>query len=199
MGRRILDTPKSVEKLLLVRKGHSVKRCHTEPIIGNYFVGQHSAGVAALLLAFTNGEASSELLTAALYHDVPECVLGDLPAPTRWYNTPETQHALDLAENRFIKAHGLYVQLDSEEKELLYVADKMELMFFCKEQRGMGNTLVDGMFWRLVDRLSELAMIEGSPEPCQELFSYLVQDYPERQESWDVWDLHLGRHDTENK
>lgn len=187
-----MDIPKSVSKLLLIRKGHSVKRCHTEPIIGSYCVGQHSAGVAALLLAFTDGEASVHLLKAALYHDIPECVLGDIPAPAKWYNTEETQKALDLTEKHFVHDQELFVPLRERELELLYIADKMELMFFCKEQRDMGNTHVDHMFNKLVGRLEELGSIEMAPEPCQELFSYLVENYPEVRDTWDVWSLVKG-------
>ena len=168
------DRPEVVSKILLIRQGHNVKRCHAERIIGENTVGQHSAGVASLVLVFTDGKASANLLTAALYHDVPEAVFGDIPAPAKWWMEAEVKAGLERAECRFMHSKGLHPELSEDEAEYLYVADKMEFMFFCLEQRGLGNTHVDHAFWKVVGALEASASIELGSPPIQELFIYLI-------------------------
>lgn len=177
-GLREEDERASIDRLLLVRKGHAVKRCHTEPIIGENTVGQHSAGVAALLLEFTGGQASAELLKAAIYHDVSEARYGDMPATAKWLFDNGERDAMAEAERAFEEEVGLRANLSEQEKFLLHLADKMELMFFCYEQRLMGNTRVDIIFKRLVDRLEDLSAIERAPERAAAIHFYLMDNYP---------------------
>src|SRR6266705_5974190 len=61
-----------------------VRRFHTVPCAGEpQTVGQHSCGVALIVLA-CHPLPSAQLLQACLTHDLNESVLGDLPAPTKW-------------------------------------------------------------------------------------------------------------------
>ena len=174
-----------VNRVLLVRQGHAVDRLHTERIIGGQTNGDHSAGVAALLIEFTEGEASAKLLMAAIHHDVAEAIFGDVPAPAKWWQIEAVKKELEFAELEFAANAGLWTKLllTEQERDLLRLADKMELMFYCLEQRQMGNTHVGHVFWNLVNHLSELGAVEMAPEPAQEIFTYLIDSYPEGSES----------------
>ena len=93
---------------------------------------------------------------------------------------------LEFAELEFAANAGLWTKLPltEQERDLLRLADKMELMFYCLEQRQMGNTHVGHVFWNLVNHLSELGAVEMAPEPAQEIFTYLIDSYPEGSECY---------------
>ena len=67
---------------------------------------------------------------AALYHDVPEIILGDIPATAKW-DYPELHQAFERAEKKVMDDLGLNFVLTAEEKNRLKMADMLELVMYC--------------------------------------------------------------------
>lgn len=126
-------------------RGGSVKRYHTVPTIGEETVGEHSFGVAMMVLAITGGKASMDLLKAALFHDMAEQVTGDSPFTSK-KAFPLLKCALEVAEEDWEKENGFHIELNERDRNLLKAADMLQLLMFCSKQRSLGNTFMDKVF-----------------------------------------------------
>ena len=123
-------------------------------------VQEHSHMVAALAhaLGLIRREAfggdcdPAALAEAALYHDAPEILTGDLPTPVK-YHGRELKHAYDEIEGLAIKKllgalpeelRPAYEKLltapqRTEEYELVKAADRLSAYIKCVEERRAGN------------------------------------------------------------
>lgn len=122
-------------------------------------VEEHSYEVAVLAHALAvigrdvfHKEISPEkAAAAALFHDAPEIITGDLPTPIKYYN-PELKNAYKgveavaqekLLEKLPVSLRGAYAPLLREEDETLrrYVkaADKLAAWLKCQEELKAGN------------------------------------------------------------
>lgn len=128
------------------RKGGDVKRFHTVTMQREHLVSSHSFNVALIVLEiFPN--ASAAVIKAALYHDLEEAVVGDMPATTKW-NYPDLADALKIVEGQVTASMGLALSLTDWEKELLKTADLSDLVLSCFEEYRLGNKGA----WEIVQR-----------------------------------------------
>lgn len=107
-------------------------RYHGTPSPHYQNIAAHSWGVATLI-AMLHPDPSAALLIEALKHDVPEKILGDLPADAKWDN-PSLADAYSRAEVRVRDEHGLGQvtdRLSKEELDWLRACDLLELMLWC--------------------------------------------------------------------
>lgn len=135
------------ELLTELRFGGNVSRYHCERTIRTQRVSEHSHGVAVILCFIT--EPSVNLLKAALFHDLNEKRVGDMPAPIKWAN-PKIQEFLDEAGKKADKELEISVKLSAVEETLLKIADYLEAAFFCLEERTMGNCYVNPIMANLI-------------------------------------------------
>lgn len=126
-----------VSRLLQIRKGGDVKRFHTVTMLREHLVSSHSWGVATIILD-VYPECSKELLIAALYHDVPEHIVGDMPATTKWRH-PELADKLAQAEAQAVAEMGLEMILSPYEQKVLKFADMADLVLCCLQEVQLGN------------------------------------------------------------
>lgn len=119
------------------RAGSHVTRFHTVRTIRQQTVGEHSHGVALLVIA-VYPEASANLLKAALCHDLAEAFTGDTPATAKWAS-PQLTEALEALERQFIRDYGLHHELSELEAKVLKWADMAELVLYGMEEYLMGN------------------------------------------------------------
>ena len=152
--------------------GAAVKRYHTIPTINSETVGEHSFGVAMMVLAITEQKASANLLKAALFHDMAEQHTGDVPFPSK-KAFPIVKFALEAAEESWNEENGFHVDLTDRDKRVLKWADMSQLLWFCKIQRDLGNTNMDEVFSNGVRFLKTLEP-EGR---CLEIFNWLISNY----------------------
>ena len=125
------------DKIETIYDAQFINRYHTVPLGGlRQTVGAHSYAVVVLLDQLWDN-CSKSLLLSALYHDVPEIVLGDIPATAKW-EYPEIQEAFDKAEQKVFKELGLIFVLTPEEQGRLKMADMLELVLYAKRHSG-GN------------------------------------------------------------
>lgn len=127
-------------------RGGQVVRFHTLPQLHPQLIAAHSYGVAWLCWVLTQGAASAELLYAALVHDVPEFLTGDLPHPTKKHVGLGVMH--ELEQGVMATAHLPEPRLSGEEKRVLELADLLEGMLQCARERSLGNQLLGSVFAR---------------------------------------------------
>jgi len=115
-----------------------IRRYHTVPITGEQTVGHHAYNVVQILRHITNDMLSTNLLKAALDHDVLEYFTGDIPHPTK-KNFPDLALALDEVEEMLEFEMGIDYELEDVEVQLLRWADTLEAGIFGKYQMELGN------------------------------------------------------------
>lgn len=134
------------ERVEFIYKGAKTKRFHTADTLTTQTVGEHSFGVAWLVVLL-RPSARKELILAALSHDLAEHVVGDVSSVAkRAY--PELKAALDAAEGTVLKQHSLDFEtgLTDDEVRVLKVADLMDGMLFCVRERRMGSKVAVEIF-----------------------------------------------------
>jgi len=100
-------------------------------------VSSHSWGVA-LIVTYIHPECSARLLKAALWHDIPEYITGDIAAPTKWEHASLALE-VERIETNVIRALNIDVSLMHFEQEVLKVADMADLILCCLEEYKLGN------------------------------------------------------------
>ena len=88
------------ERLKAVERSARVRRYHTEPVIHQQNVGEHTYGVMWFILLMVDNP-SAALLNAALMHVTPEYAVGDVPSPTK--KAPVIKQAFDQLEDEVLE------------------------------------------------------------------------------------------------
>ena len=118
------------EKLETIYDAQFINRYHTVPLGGlRQTVGAHSYAVVVLLDQLWDN-CSKNLLLSALYHDVPEIVLGDIPATAKW-SYPDVQKVFKKAEQKVMRDLDIDFVLTDRELNRLKMADMLELVMYC--------------------------------------------------------------------
>ena len=73
---------------------------------------------------------------AALYHDAPEIITGDMPTPVK-YSSPGLRDAYKALEAESVAS--MTRLLTAEEKRLLKAADRLSALVKCMEEQRSGN------------------------------------------------------------
>lgn len=138
--RNYVQTASGRTAALLMQFGQT-KRYHTEVLLKEQDVAQHTFNVAWLCWLLSQREPSAELLMSALAHDAGERWTGDLPAPVK--RGTGLGGAFDALENAATaKAGWVPPGLSLTEGQILKMADALEGAFFCLRELKLGNRLV---------------------------------------------------------
>ena len=129
-------------KLQFIYRGAKTKRYHTADTLTSQTVGEHSFGVAWLVVLLCP-DARKELILAALAHDLAEHQVGDVSSPTKKKH-PEIKEFLDATERSLLASVGLdfETKLFVYEKRVLKAADILDGMMFCLREFNMGSRAV---------------------------------------------------------
>tara|TARA_R110002167_G_scaffold55830_3_gene158547 strand:- start:203 stop:595 length:393 start_codon:yes stop_codon:yes gene_type:complete len=84
-------------------------------------------------------DSSNSLITFALWHDIPEYIVGDTPVTAKWQDE-NLAKVVEEAERRVAKEHKLYVKLTETEKLKLSIADLLEVLWYASEEVALGNS-----------------------------------------------------------
>jgi Predicted hydrolases of HD superfamily len=140
MNRNEIDQEKALQYIKhfnLARNGGGVRRYHTHRVVCEDTVASHSWGVAVLVDMLYGGSAPAQVLRAALYHDVAEHVFGDIPSPAkRLFNNEE----LRQREDQLMRDNGMFTILTDWERFVMKLADMLDGLTYCVEERERGNT-----------------------------------------------------------
>lgn len=135
-----------LSNLMEIRDASKVRRYHTKRIVGEHqTLADHQYGVAIICNFLCNGKASANLLMKALTHDLSELYTGDIPAIIKRRNSVIGEELRSM-ESEIERSMGLNFNITSEEEIILKIADTMELLLYCIEQKRMGNTTLDEVF-----------------------------------------------------
>ena len=154
----------------MLRKGGCVKRWHTITNVQEQTVAAHSWGVAVIALELWP-DSSAAFIHALLLHDIPEQVIGDVPAPVKWSN-PELAAKVAKAEEDFWRdVKTEFPDLSKLERLKLKLADMLELLWFCVEEERLGNRNFKEVFTRGVEYLQDLVLDDQSTAMLNDLIA----------------------------
>lgn len=141
------------EKVDIIRRAGSINRYHTERILGVDTVGTHSWNVTVLIVLL-HPNPSARLIKAALFHDVGEAMVGDLPYPAKrqW---PKLAEQLSKAEDEVIDILEIEAEskLPKDDYNWLKACDALEAGLFAKEQLELGNTRAREIYNRVFKQI----------------------------------------------
>lgn len=165
-----------VDRLRFIRQGAETRRFHTVRTVHDETVAHHSHGVAMMCYLLTENRPSAALLMAALTHDLPEHVTGDIPSPTK--RLLALQEFRDL-EHRLTLSHGLESHLTPAEEVILSLADALDGAVTCCRERALGNTLVVVIFERYREYVDKLLLNSATSPVMLEVLDAVDQLWKE--------------------
>lgn len=137
-----------VQRIHQARLASKVRRFHTCVVSKEESVGEHSLNVANLVLILTDGQASKDLIVAAMTHDMGEAMTGDIPSPVKRQLGAEVSGLINEMENRaIIRIHPYLsdLKLSEEEHTILKVADNLDGLMKCLDELYLGNRHIIGV------------------------------------------------------
>ena len=136
------------DRLERFRRGGTVTRYHTHVLHRPPNDAEHMYGVAIiadqLYLEAYGRPAPRDLLRAALYHDQAEYETGDVPGWIKKLH-PKLKEVLVVIEGE-IDEKLCTPTVEGELADLMKIADELEHLWTCLDERRLGNTMVDNMF-----------------------------------------------------
>lgn len=159
------------ERVMLLRDAGAVTRSHTCRTLHHRNVAEHSHGVATLivvLLQFADAVPSSNLLCAALVHDLSEIATGDIPAPVKREH-PDLKRLLNRISTTWEEDNDLRFALTEHEQELLLWCDRMDFALYALEEVTHGNRFFVEYLTRILDWLGDMPVPKLCTFPAQEL------------------------------
>jgi len=156
--------------------GSSVKRYHVMRTLISETVGQHSAEVA-FICSLLSPDCRSNLLLAALLHDIPEQATGDVPAQAKWGSSILKRVINDLEVQFIAKFIPNYPELTEEEEQILKYADLLQLCYHACDEIVVGNALFTSVLRRGIEALNGLLLPPSAAIPAAEMLSELERIY----------------------
>lgn len=128
-----------LRRLVMIRTGGAVRRCHGIHHTMPYRVDSHTWGVLVLLWLLWP-EDFPRLSAAVLFHDVQEAWVGDIPAPTKRYSSA-VKAAIDAMDEKVSRILDLPYDgdLDPEDQRKVKACDHLELYLWAAEEVYAGN------------------------------------------------------------
>lgn len=154
-----LDEPNRLWYMLLAGM---VQRYHSVPTVTTDTVGEHTFGVAWLCALLSDCTPRAELLLAALWHDVPELTVGDMPAPAK-RRVPGLGEKFAQMEREVLSGMlQLPVwNLAEDEQRKLTIADRLDGMLHCCYERALGNQVIEEVYERFLQYIVQLKPSES--------------------------------------
>jgi len=168
----------NLARLKLMRSAARVGRFHTVPTIRAQSVGEHTFGVLAILFEIGQGDPdfNIDVIYAALQHDTPEAITGDVPAPAKWLY-PAVEVGLRAAE-RYVKdsfeLRG--VAMSPRQTQMIKFADALELTIYSIEELDMGNRHMAVMAFNALSAIQKNDLYSVNPA-ATELYNEVVLSY----------------------
>lgn len=156
MPFEVIDENDTLVNLLFLRDAAAVTRYHTQRTLRQQTLAAHQYGVAQLI-HYVWPECRKELLLAAMFHDLPEYITGDIPSPAK-RNSPQLAILLEEIE----KGCGPLYQdfgLTSAEECVLRWCDTFELVLWSNEERILGNQFVVPMLKRGIEWCTSVSAV----------------------------------------
>lgn len=159
--------------LQLLYSGVNTKRYHVVPTVHTETIGHHSHMVASLLVLLYP-DCKRNVIIAALFHDLAECVTGDIPSPSKRAMGAEFIDKLNtFEESVFLENEIILPELSKEEKHQLKVCDILAGMMRCHYEGYLGNKHIAESFKNFASYFREQ---NCTNKKAQELYDWLYED-----------------------
>ena len=153
------------DQLHAILRGGGVTRFHTETMIKEQDVAQHTWRVMAVLHSLCSDRVFSDMCKSVMYHDVAEGYMGDIPAPIkRMLGEPVKEMEKEIEKNMGIPSP---LRELGPSYDLLKLADYLECMITIVEEREMGNRTLDHIFDKLSEYIEEITDKDRLPRVVQ--------------------------------
>lgn len=143
-----MNADMNIDSLVFMRQAGRVRRFHCFTTNLPNPVGHHTFNILGILRFCVPEDegVSMSLFWAAYDHDLPERHTGDIPSPFK-RALPGFRDAMEAEERRILAEYGIK-QWDLSPKEATYLklADSLDGMWHCLEERMLGNTTLDRVF-----------------------------------------------------
>ena len=156
----------------LMRDAAAVKRYHTVRTLREQSVGAHTFGLMQLLNQ-VYPTARKEVFLAAMHHDLPELVTGDIPAPVK-RQIPRMAVLLGEAERGTAPLYQDF-DLNGFEEAVLKWCDLMELVLWCLEELQLGNSYAVHPCTKGLQWLWDAVLVLRHPETRETVLPLLLQ------------------------
>ncbi len=145
-----------VRRFIQARAGGAVIRCHGVQHLRTHNNAQHQWGAALLLYSLFPVLVFDRLVAYVLFHDVPEFLTGDIPAPALDL-IPGLKEKLGVVEARISESLGLPTEhrVDDDDYQIIKTCDRLDLWLWCKDQLAMGNRFAQDLLTTLEKRMAE--------------------------------------------
>jgi len=168
-----------LSKIHKARDAGAIKRFHTARLIQGETVAEHSFNLVNLIMIVTNGNASRNLILAAITHDLGEYAVGDIPSPIKRALPKEVAHQIDLREEGAVQdihpcMKGIF--LAPAEAFLLSLADKLDGLLKCIDELRMGNRRITTAGDNYCNYIIEMCDFDA---PFRGVALQIIQEYNE--------------------
>lgn len=128
-----------MKKLINTLEAGKVLRYHATPSVPCQDLASHQWNVAIIChhlctVAGYDEQFTREVVMLGLFHDTPELITGDIPAPVKW-ERPDMEAILRDMEQK--ASEELYtvndVTYNSTQKQIMKIADSLEGFRWCKQ------------------------------------------------------------------
>lgn len=160
-----------ITTILRLREAGAVTRWHTAPLANKETVGNHSFGVAMLVILLVENP-SANLIKAALVHDMAERWVGDMPSPVKW-TYPELYKEYCKGEDETLAQLQLDFPLTKEERSLVNQMDYLDAGLFGYERWLQGDSYGLHVFRRIHKKL---ASMEDLDPAVAKMISYIAEN-----------------------
>ncbi len=144
-----------MDRILYAYQGAAVQRYHTWRTIKPQDVGQHTYGVIFFLTQLYPNGVPNGVLLEAIAHDLPEQKYGDIPAPAKRALNGSAYRLQEL-EDELNSAQGMGSPLSQGDKRLLKMADVLDGMMYCVQEKILGNLNMGIVYHRFHSYVQEL-------------------------------------------
>lgn len=163
-----------LQQMLFLLGGYTSKRFSSVATLKENSLAAHQHGVAMLCYLLAP-EPSVDLLMAALVHDLPEQVWGDLPSPVK--RRLGIADVLNDHEEQMLVDNGFnFPELTDEERYILKLADKMEVLLFAIVERRLGNRYMEMVYLREREGLLKLPLYHSHAEQWANILDQLWKE-----------------------
>lgn len=159
-----------VQLMDLLEAGH-VQRLHTCPTIHGRSVAHHSYNIMLMLDWVYEGNPPMRIMRAAMYHDLHEKYLGDIPSPIK--ENPAIREGLRAVEDEINQQMGINYELDENENTILKALDGLEFMFYLLQERRLGSLNNSDTFARAYN----LYPVPNEPKRLLAIHKYIVNTW----------------------
>ncbi len=165
--------------LLDAMRASAVKRWQIVDVFRDQSLAEHTFGVMAIAMkmvekfypimtkpddtaditmekVYRQREMMDAVMRAAMVHDLPEVVTGDIPTPTK--KVMGLRKSLQELENRIYFCGFTYGEYKQEVRDIVVAADLLEAALYLQNYRNTQSAHANSVYAKILERMKEVPM-----------------------------------------